>query len=231
MEFNHSTDPNIKAEDFLVQHHLVRYYLKVTELKLLEDELENGSITSSLPNPLLKSFWKKLIGSTLAASMKLECLEKARTFISVYTRSVHKHNTQFRSEKLLFLACFGEIGISSLVAKLILGKEYTIDNANNNMSFVSSIHDRKINLCSFSLFLFHHINVEVEELQKSDNFAAVGDVIEAIANGQDIWDGSMIGKLCSNRYLNLFAALPSTTIMVEENRKRRKECDCLWNCW
>mmetsp|Transcript_54571 Transcript_54571/g.61777 ORF Transcript_54571/g.61777 Transcript_54571/m.61777 type:complete len:136 (-) Transcript_54571:321-728(-) len=56
MEFNHSTDLNIKAEGFLVQHHLVRYYLKVTELKLLEKKLENGSIYTRLPTLLLKSF-------------------------------------------------------------------------------------------------------------------------------------------------------------------------------
>ena len=85
-----------------------------------------------------------------------------------------------------------------------------------NTSFVSSIHDRTINLCAFSQFLVNTIKVDVDKVQKSINFTAIRHVIDAIAKGQDIWDGPEAGKLYSNHYLNSFAVLPSTTIMVDQ---------------
>jgi len=181
-----------------------------------------------------------LVGSTLVGPTKIKCLEKARLFISVYTKSIHKHNTQFVLDELLFLACFGEFETSAMVAKFILGKDFSIDTlgaddvsiintegagaANTTTSFVSSIHDQTINLRAFSKFLMNNTKVDVDEVQKSVNFKAMKHVIDAIAKGQDIWDGLEAGKLNSNHYLNSFAALPSTTIMVERAVKKAKLC-------
>mmetsp|Transcript_11689 Transcript_11689/g.13362 ORF Transcript_11689/g.13362 Transcript_11689/m.13362 type:complete len:167 (+) Transcript_11689:658-1158(+) len=127
-----------------------------------------------------------------------------------------------------------------MVAKFILGKDFSIDTlgaddvsiintegagaANTTTSFVSSIHDQTINLRAFSKFLMNNTKVDVDEVQKSVNFKAMKHVIDAIAKGQDIWDGSEAGKLNSNHYLSSFAALPSTTIMVERAVKKAKLC-------
>ena len=60
-EFNRFTDKHIGASGFISHHHLVRYYLKIRDLKVIEEELSKGSVdgTTTLVDSLLKNFWKK----------------------------------------------------------------------------------------------------------------------------------------------------------------------------
>lgn len=109
-----------------------------------------------------------------------------------------------------------------MVEKFILGKDFVIDTLEvDNTSFVSSIHDWNNSLYCFSQFLMN-VTGDIGVVPKSVNFTAMNHFINTIAKGQNIWDRSEAGKLYSNRYLSLFAALPSTTIMVEQAVKNTK---------
>jgi len=73
-----------------------------------------------------------------------------------------------------------------MVTQFILGKDFSIDTlgaddvsiintegagaADTTTSFVSSIHDRTINLRAFSNFLMNNTKADVDEVQKSVNF-------------------------------------------------------------
>ena len=107
MEFNHAKDDNICKTGFLAQHHLVRYHTKELELTKIKEELENGSIEAAPHNAMLTNLWEKL-----TELRKIQLLEKARCFIDVFIESVHKHNKQFKSPELLFLASFGKFKTS-----------------------------------------------------------------------------------------------------------------------
>lgn len=85
MEFNHSIDPNIGAsEGLLVPHHLVWYYLKVTELKLFENKLENGSVTAHLVNSLLNFFWKKWLAWLWLSLQNIMSWEGSKFYFCLY---------------------------------------------------------------------------------------------------------------------------------------------------
>ena len=69
-EFNRSIDKSIGSSGHISHHHLVRYFLKIQDLKNIEDELKFGLVqqengTVDIPfNPLLDKFWKQLCKNT-----------------------------------------------------------------------------------------------------------------------------------------------------------------------
>ena len=125
MEFNHCTDDNIGQSGFFVRHHLVRYYLIITELKKIKKELEDGSLEAAPTDAVLKIFCLRL---TLSDSIdRCDSVENARSFIEIYIMSLQKHNKQFTTN-LLCLASFAESETSTLVAKMMIGQDYGLSN-------------------------------------------------------------------------------------------------------
>ena len=125
MEFNHCTDDNIGQSGFFVRHHLVRYYLIITELKKIKKELEDGSLEAAPTDAVLKIFCLRL---TLSDSIdRCDSVENARSFIEIYIMSLQKHNKRFTTN-LLCLASFVESETSTLVAKMMIGQDYGLSN-------------------------------------------------------------------------------------------------------
>jgi hypothetical protein len=108
LEFNHSTDENIGSAGFLPHHHLVQYFIKTQELLKLTEEVTSGTFESPPPNPRLNKFWSRLAGTEDREARK-RSLNKGRTFLLRYKISLDKHNEQFSTPDLLFLASFGKV--------------------------------------------------------------------------------------------------------------------------
>ena len=148
------------ASGFISHHHLVRYYLKIRDLKVIEEELLKGSVdgTTTLVDPLLKNFWEKLKDEYAASTTEKDkkgvtrSLRKAKRFIHEYKRSLHKHNKHFTSSELLFLACFGEHETSTMVAKLFQEREILPPDGKFKLPF----HKRTIDLPDFFHFLMDY---------------------------------------------------------------------------
>ena len=245
MEFNRFTDKHIGSSGFIAHHHLgkyfyimlirmhgikllliflllppqfvsiVRYFVKISELEELKRELENGSMESSLVNPTLKKFWKKLMELKEEKSLK-----KARLFIDEYIKSVHKHNEQFLLPELLFLACFGEHATSTLVAKMFFEEE----DGEPSGIFDSAFHKKKIDLQRFHQFLLEKCRDAIPEAKTTANFDLMKLSIRVVANGRNIWDGSPIMEPHRNLFLENFGAIPSTSVWVERAVKKAKLC-------
>ena len=184
------------------------------ELTKIKEELENGSIEAAPHNAMLTNFWEKL-----TESRKIQSLEKARCFINVFIESVHKHNKQFTSPELLFLASFGEFKTSTLVAKMMNGMNYVSEIGT---TFESKMHGKTIDLYKFSEFLLHYCVGEVEEAITLNNFKYMEDTIRAIAIRTDIWDMRAETLVHQNQYRYQFSSLPLTNIMVERSVKKAK---------
>ena len=72
----------------------------------------------------VEKFWLKLSEHWQASNSEEEklgvarSLKKAKLFVQKYTQSLHKHNKQFISSDLFFIACFGEHETSKWIARL-----------------------------------------------------------------------------------------------------------------
>eukprot|EP00978_Attheya_sp_CCMP212_P043160 scaffold277057_cov79-Attheya_sp.AAC.1 len=84
-------DPNIGCPTFVVNHHLVRYFLKWQALQIISQELNNGTVNQSPAGAKLKSFWNRILEANELSS-KDNSLKKARRFLEVYLLSLKKHN-------------------------------------------------------------------------------------------------------------------------------------------
>ena len=217
MEFNRATAKNIGSSGFIPHHHLVRYYIKVSELEDLKLELEMGSIDSgsSSVGPKLKNFWLKL-----TEHKQQQSLEKAISFIDEFVKSIHKHNKQFISPSLLFLACFGEHTTSTLVAKLFEGSHL---QSLPTGDYQSSFHNKTINLPKFYHFIMDHCEDNINEAKTTD-YERMKEAIRIISEGNDIWDGDGSMEPHRTQYLEYYAALPSTSVYVERAVKKAKQC-------
>ncbi|CAJ1938413.1 unnamed protein product [Cylindrotheca closterium] len=120
MEFNHTTDKIIGRSGFLAPHHPVQYFLKVSELQELEEEVEKGAlyINQTPKSAKLPSFWQAMrdCEGLVEIEAQIDC---ARKFLEVYKGSLHKHNKHF-CNKLLFLGCFGEQPTATIVANYLI---------------------------------------------------------------------------------------------------------------
>jgi hypothetical protein len=226
-EFNHATDPYLGKSGFLGPHHLIRYYLKHKDLRLIGAELETGSQTRSPPGTLiLKSFWLELLATEASDTVKEKVLKKARAFIVEYVRSLHKHNNQFVAEGLLYFAPFGEPTMGQIVARHFLKKAELLNN-NAPVLFSSTIHEETvINLVDFSEWLRNIVpDEDVDRARLNPNFHLMISVTEEIGNGMDIWEGtSLIAKSYQKLFLEAYAAVPSTMEMVERSVKKARLC-------
>ena len=162
LEFNHIMDPNIGKTGFLAHHHVVRYHIKLVELKQIKDELDNGSVEAAPHNAKFVEFWEILVSVGNQG-----CLNRVRSAIDIFIESVHKHNKQFVSPQLLFLASFGECTTSKIVTKMLLEEEYWPEKGT---TFKSGIHSKTIDLYGFTEFLFTYGESSIEEMKPSSNF-------------------------------------------------------------
>ena len=104
-DFNRFTDKNIGSSGFILHHHLVRYFLKIQDLKLLEEELNTTLLDvvdgNLQPNHLLTKFWVKLCYKYQECTTDEErngvarSLKRAQVFIHTFKTSLHKHNKHF----------------------------------------------------------------------------------------------------------------------------------------
>jgi hypothetical protein len=230
MEFNHSTDPNIGRPGFVANHHLVRYFLKLQALEDLSEELENGSVDQSPFNAKLKSFWARILEGNQLSS-KERSLKKARRFLVIYLSSLAKHNAQFVSPDLLFLATFGEFETGTMVAKMLI--QCAIETTEQPLhpflgqlaTFKSAIHQQDINLVKFEEFLKDMCWKNAQAAIQQSNFVnLVEDSVSKIAGGVNVWNGAEATKMDRDLYLMHFGALPSTAEMVERAVKKAKLC-------
>eukprot|EP00978_Attheya_sp_CCMP212_P024546 scaffold77281_cov56-Attheya_sp.AAC.4 len=184
MEFNHSTDPNIGHPG---------------HLRIFRKNLKNGTVDQSPFGAKLKSFWAQILEGNQLSS-KENSLKKARRFLEVYLLSLAKHNAQFVSPYLLFLATVGEFETGTMVAKMLVQcaiktRELQFDTPLEELAtFKSAIHQQDI-----------------------------GSVFK-IAGGVNVWDGAAATEVDQNLYLIHFGALPSTAEMVERAVKKAKLC-------
>jgi hypothetical protein len=233
-DFNHATDPFIRTSGFLGRHHLVRTYIKETELKQIQQELKEGIVERPPTDDqgrhcVLKGFWPKLWDAETTSETKTKVLYKAQVFIDGYVKSFHKHHAQWMSPSLLFLGAFGEFETGQIVARLLSGKEIIFDrndDANNNKQFKPALHEGTIDLELFATWLKEIlIGSVVEEAVSSPNVDEVMEAIEAIADGMNIWDEkNLVGQIYREEFLENFAAIPSTMEMVERSVKKAKFC-------
>ena len=106
----------------------------------------------------------------------------------MYHASVHKHNRQFVSAELLFVACFGERDIATIVAKLFGGDD--IVATTEDRIFESSMHKKKINLKEFARWVDMHCKEIVADAKAKPSYAVMKESIAVIVDGVDIWDGT-----------------------------------------
>jgi hypothetical protein len=231
MDFNHSTDPNIGRPGFLGNHHLVRYFLKWQALQVLVTELNNGTVDQGPAGAKFASFWKRMAEGKLS-STKTQSLEKAKCFLATYLKSLEKHNAQFVSSDLLFLATFGEFETGTMVAKML---QCAHDKTQLHFDtppigegleiFTSTIHKKEINLVRFTEFLRDMCWTNAPAAVGASNFTRlVGPTVFRIANGTNVWDGATATKSDREIFLTNFGALPSTAEMVERAVKSAKLC-------
>jgi hypothetical protein len=230
MEFNHSMDPNIGRPGFVAHHHLVRYFLKRQALEIISQELNNGSVDQSPAGAKLRSFWTRLLERGNQVSTKTSSLQKARRFLQVYLLSLEKHNAQFVSPDLLFLATFGEFETGTMVAKMLQCATETIELQLDTplgelATFKSAIHQQDITLVKFAVFLKDICWKNADEAIKQSNFVdLVQPSVFRIGGGANVWDGTAATKVDREIYLTNFGALPSTAEMVERAVKSAKMC-------
>jgi hypothetical protein len=233
LAFNHSTDPGVGRTGFLAHHHLVRYCLKRQDLEKIVAELDAGTIDQSPEGAKLKSFWGRLTKATDEV-VKTRCLMKAKDFMEVYFKSLVKHNAQFVSPALLFLATFGEGETGSMVARMLrfanenpeheLCATDLLLEAPETRRFRSEIQKQTIDLEIFADFLVEMCWENAQEAMKTHNFNVLRPLILQIAGGRNIWDGSVASQPARTFYLQNFGAFPSTTEMVERSVKKAKLC-------
>jgi hypothetical protein len=228
LEFNHLTDENIGTAGFLPHHHLVRYFIKTQELMTLTEEVTGGTIEGPLPNPRLTKFWSRL-ADTQDVEARQRSLDKARTFLKRYKISLDKHNEQFASADLLFLAAFGEAATGRLVARLLVGEVALLEDPPDGppdpiSTFVSPVHERTVDLEAFQYFLLEKGARHLDEAVLTENFQLVAATVKLIADGRNIWDGSEEHSEHRAFYLLHFGSLPSTSEMVERAVKKARLC-------
>jgi hypothetical protein len=231
MDFNHSTDPNIGRPGFLGNHHLVRYFLKWQALQVLVKELNNGTVDRGPAGAKLTSFWKRMAEGELL-SAKTNSLKKARCFVATYLISLKKHNAQFVSSDLLFLATFGEFETGNMVAKMLqcahekIELQFDTPPIGEGLEiFASTIHKKEINLVRFAEFLKDMCWTNAPAAVDKSNFTRlVRPTVFRIADGTNVWDGTTATKLDREIFLTNFGALPSTAEMVERAVKSAKLC-------
>jgi hypothetical protein len=234
MEFNHATDEGIGEAGHVSHHHLVRYYIKEKELEEIRDELAAGTIQERPADAKYLQFWEQL-SLVSDESRRQTSLDRAREFIKTYVRSLHKHNEQFTSEDLLFLACFGEGKTAQMVSRfLVLTSGGEIEQARledlvygfeEDLKMHSKMHERNIDLKCFGWFLVRKCEESAKEAVNTLNFKDVSGIVERISHGQDLWNGK--GGQCEedrNFFLEHFSALPSTSEPVERAVKRARLC-------
>jgi hypothetical protein len=208
----------------------VRYFLKLRALDSLLQELDDGSVDQCPSGAKLTSFWTRMSESEKLLS-KANSLKKARRFLEIYKLSLAKHNAQFVSPDLLFLATFGEFETGTMVAKMLVQcstearDHLQVDALVEMTTFKSVIHRQDINLVDFSEFLNDVCWENVDAAIAKSNF---GNLVEPsvikIASGINIWDGAAATEVDRNLYLTHFGALPSTSEMVERAVKNAKLC-------
>jgi hypothetical protein len=234
MEFNHATDEGIGEAGHVSHHHLVRYYIKEKELEEIKNELMAGTIQERPANAKYLRFWEKL-SQVSDAGRREASLDRAREFINAYVRSLHKHNKQFTSADLIFLACFGEGKTAQIVSRFLLltssdemaaGVDGLVHGfAIDDLEMYSKMHKRNIDLTSFGQFLVKRCKESAKEAVNTLNFKEVSGIVERISNNQDLWNGE--GEQCEkdrNFFLENFSALPSTSEPVERAVKRARLC-------
>ncbi len=143
-------------------------------------------------------------------------LKKGRVFFIRYSNSLKKHNEQYASADLLFLAAFSEATTGRMVARLLVGEETFADPPDAIKTFESPIHARTIDLEKFGCFLKDVCFANSVAAAETENFKLVAATVKLIADGRNIWDGSK--ELSERRkfYLLHFGSLPSTSEMVEQ---------------
>jgi hypothetical protein len=223
LEFNHVTDENIGSPGFLSHHHLVRYFIKKQELLKLIEEITSGTIESPPPNPRLTKFWSRL-ADTQDREARARSLKKGRVFLIRYSISLNKHNEQFASPDLLFLAAFSEATTGRMVARLLVGEETFAIPPDAIKTFKLPIHGRTINLEKFGCFLKDVCFANSVAAAETENFKLVAATVKLIADGRNIWDGSEDLSERRKFYLLHFGSLPSTSEMVERAVKKARLC-------
>eukprot|EP00978_Attheya_sp_CCMP212_P016496 scaffold43265_cov28-Attheya_sp.AAC.2 len=218
MEFNHATDEGIGETGH--------------ELEEIKDELAAGTIQERPANAKYLQFWEQL-SLVSDESRRQVSLDRAREFINTYVRSLHKHNEQFTSADLLFLACFGEGKTAQMVSRFLLltcsnemeaGLEDLVYGF-DDLKIHSKMHERNINLTSFGCFLVKRCKESAKEAVETLNFKEVSGIVECISHYQDLWNGK--GEQCEedqNFFLENFSALPLTSEPVERAVKRARLC-------
>ena len=201
---------------------MVRYFIKNQELLKLTEEVTSGTIKSPHQNPRLNKFWSRLAGTTDREARK-HSLNKGRTFLLRYKISLDKHNEQFATPDLLFLASFGEAATGRMVARLLVGEATFADPPDAN-SFVSPVHERTIDLVAFGCFLRDKCAAHSMAAAQTDNFELVVATVKLIADGHNIWDGSENHLDHRDFYMLHFGSLPSTSEMVERAVKKARLC-------
>ncbi|CAJ1968268.1 unnamed protein product [Cylindrotheca closterium] len=193
MEFSHTPDKNIGRSGFLAPHHPVRYFLKVSKLQELEEEVEKGTlyINQTPKSAKLPSFWQVMRECEGLVEIEAQ-IDRARKFLEVYKGSLHKHNKHFCNE-LLFLGCFGEQSTATIVAKYLtissLGNDPSVEDlmeGQKRKSIKSTMHnDKTIDLEAFADFL---IKSAKPDCVNTIHFCRLRNSIDKISCHADFWN-------------------------------------------
>jgi hypothetical protein len=114
----------------------------------------------------------------------------------------------------LVQTCFGECQTGQIVARHILGDGNLHLDIPNEL-FDSSIHDRPINLNSFWWFLRAKASEAIVDICGSHHVTTNRNILERIAAGANIWDGTNERKDARLHVLRTYAATSTTQHQCE----------------
>jgi hypothetical protein len=203
------SDPNIKAAGFLTFHRQVRYYLMWKDLKTV----------SWRTHPAFETYREIIatlqdVPSTDNPVTKAIKEDMADKFFLLAIRQTSKHNRRYMTTTKLVRACFGEFETGQIVARHILG-DGNLHLDIPNEPFDSSIHDRPIDLACFWNFLRKESSQAIVDIRGSHHVTTNQHILKRIAEGANIWDGSIENKAARLHVLRTYAAAATTQHQCE----------------
>jgi hypothetical protein len=217
MDWTEATDPRVGKTGYRARQAFLGYYLYTKSSKRLAKEFSDPSSESFVDFreslALLEDDKQRALASTTIKDK----------FFPIHDAKGREMFGRWGNTVLIFLACFEETPVASIVAQLLLDLDTSDQYQRRGIATICEQYAEpvKIDLDDFREFAIDHLDFKLEALQEeltTELTVKYADVLLKIANGYNIWS-DVHHPDCVVAFLddfkNHFRSLPSTSQFVE----------------
>jgi hypothetical protein len=217
MDWTEATDPRVGKTGYRSRQAFLSYYLYMESSKQLEKEFRNPQSESFV------AFRESLAMLEDDEQRSVATNNIKNKFFPIHDAKALEMFGRWGNTVLIFLACFEEAPVASIVAQLLMDANSHDPDQRRGMATIYEQYDEpvKIDLDDFREFALIHLIENLEDVQeelKTELTVKYADVLQKIANGYNIWS-DVPHPDCVVDFLddfkNHFRSLPSTSQFVE----------------